>query len=452
VPPDALAYVIYTSGSTGRPKGVLVQHSGVVNLMAEMAQRPGLAAGEVMVGVTTPAFDLSVPDLFLPLTTGAHLVLADPVTAGDPRALALLLDDAGADVMQATPSTWRMLLDDGWPGRPGMRVVCGGEGYTSALARPLAQRVAQLWNFYGPTEATVWCTSAHLADPADPLPLGRPLPGYVVYVADPAGAPVPAGVAGELVIGGIGLARGYHERPDLTADRFITAGGRRIYRTGDLARARRDGSLEFLGRIDHQVKLRGFRIELGEIESALAAHPGVRDVVVVVREDTPGDQRLVGYVVGDVDGPALREFVGPRLPAYMVPSVVVVLGDLPRTPNGKTDRTSLPVPDAAAVSRAEYVAPRGPVEEAVAEMWCEVLRLDKVSVVDDFFTIGGHSLRITQVLSRIRQAFGVDLPLRDVYETPTVEAIAHAITLRLLDDPELADLMTDIEGTDGPHG
>jgi len=389
-----------------------------------------------------------VPDLFLPLTTGAHLVLADPVTAGDPRALARLLDEVDADVMQATPSTWRMLLDDGWPGRRSMRVVCGGEGYTSALARPLAQRVGQLWNFYGPTEATVWCTSAHLADPVDPLPLGRPLPGYVVYVADAAGAPVPPGVAGELVIGGVGLARGYHLRPDLTADRFIAAGGRRIYRTGDLARAPPGGAPGFLGRLDHQVKLRGFRIELGEIESALAAHPGVREVVVVVREDAPGDQRLVAYVVGDVDGPALLDFVGPRLPAYMVPSVVMVLADLPRTPNGKTDRKSLPVPDLAAVSTAEYVAPRGPVEQAVADMWCEVLRLDKVSVVDDFFTIGGHSLRITQVLSRIRQAFGVDLPLRDVYETPTVEAIAQAVTIRLMDDPELAELMAELEGSD----
>jgi amino acid adenylation domain-containing protein len=449
VSPEDLAYVIYTSGSTGLPKGVLVQHGAVVNLMAEMAQRPGLAAGEVMVGVTTPAFDLSVPDLFLPLLTGAHLVLADPIVAADPSALARLLDDVGADVMQATPSTWRMLLDDGWPGRPGMRIVCGGEGYTSALARPLAGRVAQLWNFYGPTEATVWCTSALLADPTDPLPLGKPLPGYFVYVADGAGAPVPHGVAGELVVGGVGLARGYHARPELTEDRFITVDGRRTYRTGDLARTRRDGTLEFLGRIDHQVKLRGFRIELGEIESALAAHAAVRDVVVVVREDAPGDQRLVGYVVGDVDGSELRTFIGTRLPSYMVPSVVMVLDDLPRTPNGKTDRKRLPLPDVAQAGDAGYVAPRGPVEEAVAEMWCEVLRLDRVGVLDDFFTVGGHSLRITQILSRVREAFGVDLSLREVYERPTIEAIAQAITIRLLDDPDLAELMAEIEGADG---
>jgi aryl carrier-like protein len=341
------------------------------------------------------------------------------------------------------------LLDDGWPGRPGMRIVCGGEGYTSALARPLAARVAQLWNFYGPTEATVWCTSALLADPTDPLPLGKPLPGYFVYVADGAGAPVPHGVAGELVVGGVGLARGYHARPELTEDRFITVDGRRTYRTGDLARTRRDGTLEFLGRIDHQVKLRGFRIELGEIESALAAHAAVRDVVVVVREDAPGDQRLVGYVVGDVDGSELRTFIGTRLPSYMVPSVVMVLDDLPRTPNGKTDRKRLPVPDVAQAGDAGYVAPRGPVEEAVAEMWCEVLRLDRVGVLDDFFTVGGHSLRITQVLSRVREAFGVDLSLREVYERPTVEAIAQAITIRLLDDPDLAELMAEIEGADG---
>ena len=451
VSPDDLAYVIYTSGSTGKPKGVLIRHRGVVNLMAEMAQRPGLRPGEVLVGVTTPAFDLSVPDLFLALTTGAHLVLADPAVAADPAALVALLDRVDADVMQATPSTWRMLLDASWTGRPTMRVVCGGEGYTAALAKPLLAKVAQVWNFYGPTEATVWCTSAQLTDPSDPLPLGAALPNYTVYVADSAGRPVPPGVAGEIVIGGVGLAAGYHGRPDLTAERFVDVGNRRIYRTGDLGRTRRGGSLEFLGRIDHQVKLRGFRIELGEIEQVLGQHEAVGEAVVVVREDVPGDATLVAYVVlspdaGELDSAALRRHVGLVLPGYMVPAVVVAMESMPRTPNGKTDRGRLPAPTIQAASGESYVAPRTPIEEAVAEMWCEVLRLDRVGVHDDFFALGGHSLRITQVISRIRTAFGVDLALRSVYEAPNIEAIAEAITFALLGDTDLADFMIEVEG------
>ncbi len=453
VAPDDLAYVIYTSGSTGKPKGVLIQHRGAVNLLAEMAQRPGLRPGETMVGVTTPAFDLSIPDLFLPLTSGARLVLADPQVAADPLALAALLDDVDADLMQATPSTWRMLLDAGWAGRPTMRVVCGGEGYTAALAAPLAAKVAQVWNFYGPTEATVWCTSAHLAAPVDPLPLGRPLPNCSVYVADSAGKPVPPGVAGEVVIGGMGLARGYHRRPELTAERFVHTdgplGSERIYRTGDLGRTRRDGTLQFLGRIDHQVKLRGFRIELGEIEQVLDTHAAVREAVVVLREDSPGDQRLIAYAVLDpqappIDSAHLRKHVGATLPAYMVPSAVIVLPAMPRTPNGKTDRARLPTPSPEAATSRDSVAPRTPIEEEIAQMWCEVLRLDHVGVHDDFFTLGGHSLRITQVMSRLRTAFGVDLPLRQVYEAPTVAAMAEAVTLALLGDESLADFIDEV--------
>lgn len=444
---NALAYMIYTSGSTGLPKGVMIEHRSLVNLMHQMAEHPGLRAGQVMVGVTTPAFDLSIPDLFLPLTTGAHLVLASPQVAADPVRLMELLERVDVDVMQATPATWRMLIDAGWRGRPNMRVVCGGEGYTSALAKPLAARVGELWNFYGPTEATVWCTSAHLAMPEDPLPLGRALANYGVFVADAAGSPVPHGVAGELMISGDGLARGYHNREELTADRFVMVGGQRCYRTGDLARTRRDGSFEFLGRIDHQVKLRGFRIELGEIESALAAQPGVREVVVVVREDTPGDQRLVGYVVADgVEPDALRRAIAQRLPTYMVPSVVVVLDDLPRTPNGKTNRNALPIPAQGPTSLAPYVPPRGDIEQAVADIWVEVLGVERVGIHDDFFDLGGHSLRITQVVSRVRDAFNVELSLSDLYSNPTVEATADTIVMALLDDPHLAELLAEFEG------
>ncbi len=447
--PSDLAYVIYTSGSTGRPKGVMIEHHGVVNLMHEMASRPGLQSGQVMVGVTTPAFDLSVPDLFLPMTVGAHLVFADPAISADPKRLSELLDDVDCALMQATPSTWRMLLDYGWAGRASMSVVCGGEGYTSALATPLASRVQALWNFYGPTEATVWCTSAHLPDPCDPLPLGGALPNMAVFVGDSNGVPVPVGVPGELMIAGTGLARGYLHRPELTADRFISIDDpnfSRAYRTGDLVRARRDGSLEFMGRIDHQVKLRGFRIELGEIEQCIAAHAGVREVVVMVRSDNPADPQIVGYVVGDCDPMELRVALGERLPAYMVPSHIVVLDDLPRTPNGKTDRTALPAPTTPLVSTREYVAPRGPVEDVLVAIWQTVLGVARIGINDDFFELGGHSLRLTQVLTRITESFGIDLALRDIYAAPTIAATSDAIAMAsLAADPELEALLNELQ-------
>jgi amino acid adenylation domain-containing protein len=454
VPPAGvtdLAYVIYTSGSTGVPKGVLIEHGALSNFLQSMAAEPGCAAGDVLVAVTTLSFDIAALELFLPLVTGATVVIVRRETATDPAALAAALKRHGATIMQATPSTWRMLVDDGWAGRPGLRMLCGGEALPATLAGALLPLGRELWNMYGPTETTIWSSVDHVR-PGRPIRLGRPVLNTDLLVVDGHRQPVPAGVAGELLIGGLGLARGYHNRAELTADRFVEhplAPGARAYRTGDLVRTRRDGEIEFLGRMDHQVKVRGFRIELGEVEVAIAAHPAVRDVVVVVREDVPGDQLLVGYAVGDVDGPELRAFVGTRLPSYMVPSVIMVLDELPRTSNGKTDRKGLPAPEIAVASAAEFVAPRGPVEEAVADMWCTVLRLDQVSVLDDFFTVGGHSLRIAQVLSRVRQTFGVDLTLHEVYERPTVAAMAQAITLRLIDDPELAELMAQVEGTDG---
>ncbi len=281
----------------------MIEHRSLVNLLMSMAHDPGLRPGEVMVGITTPAFDLSVPDLFLPLVTGATMVLATPETARDPVALAALIDDSCADLLQATPTTWQMLLESGWRGRAGLRCVCGGEGYGAALVAALAPVVGGLWNFYGPTEATVWSVSTQLeATVGDPIPMGRPLPNSSCFVLDERHQLVPVGMVGELYIGGDGLARGYLERPDLTAERFVTLDlddgtTRRLYRTGDLVRWRQDGQLVFVGRADHQVKLRGYRIELGEIESVLSEGHGVARCAVVVREDTPGDRRLVAYVV-----------------------------------------------------------------------------------------------------------------------------------------------------------
>ncbi|MGI9022775.1 MAG: amino acid adenylation domain-containing protein, partial [Acidimicrobiales bacterium] len=314
--PDDLAYVIYTSGSTGRPKGVEIPNQALVNLLTTMAARPGLGpsgppsggqgdATDVLVAVTTLSFDIAGLELWLPLVTGAHVVVASREEASDPHLLMDLLDRVGATVMQATPATWRMLVEAGWPGRAGLKILCGGEALPVSLADQLRDRGRELWNLYGPTEATIWSTVSEVTTRAQALTIGRPIANTTLYILDPEMAPVPVGVAGELHIGGTGLARGYLGRPELTAERFVAhpfdpEPGARVYKTGDLARWRPDGTVEFLGRLDHQVKVRGFRIECGEIETALEAHPAVRSAVVVAREDTTGDTRLVAYVVPDL--------------------------------------------------------------------------------------------------------------------------------------------------------
>ena len=294
--PDDLAYVIYTSGSTGRPKGVEIPNRAVVNLLTSMAERPGLGQDDVLVAVTTLSFDIAGLELWLPLVTGAHVVVASAAEAGDPTLLARLLDESGATVMQATPATWRMLVDAGWPGRPGFRALCGGEALPVALAGSLLDRGVELWNLYGPTETTIWSTVTRVTARGETPSIGRPIADTTVHVLDERMAPVPDGEPGELHIGGAGLAHGYRGRPGLTAERFVPdpfgPPGARLYRTGDLARRRPDGELEFLGRLDHQVKVRGFRIECGEVEAALEAQPAVRAAVVVAR-----DERLVAYVV-----------------------------------------------------------------------------------------------------------------------------------------------------------
>ncbi|MCA1841941.1 MAG: amino acid adenylation domain-containing protein [Actinobacteria bacterium] len=442
VAPTDLAYVVYTSGSTGRPKGVMVEHAGVVNLLRAMSEDPGLSAGEVMVGLTTPAFDLSVPDLFLPLVCGATLVLADRETAADPRALATLLDREQAGLVQATPTTWAMLCESGWAGRPGLRAVCGGERFPASLASDLASRGVRVWNFYGPTEATVWATSARLGPSVtDPVPLGRPLANVRGHVLDGRGRPVPVGSVGELHLAGAGLARGYHDQPDRTAEAFprgaaAPPGEDRAYRTGDLVRRRPDGGVVFVGRRDDQVKVRGFRIELGEIEAVLGEQPGVASAACSVRDDLPGGPGLVGYVVPAGTLPSvedLRSALALALPSYMVPSDVVTLAALPLTANGKVDRRALPAPDrrsspgedgGGAHGRTAYVAPRNPAEEALAGIWSQLLGIDRISVTDNFFDLGGHSMLAARMVARVERAFRRTLPLAIVMQAGTIEAMA----------------------------
>ncbi|MES1243434.1 MAG: amino acid adenylation domain-containing protein [Acidobacteriota bacterium] len=439
--PDNLAYLIYTSGSTGVPKGVQVPHRGVVNFLGSMARRPGLAADEVLVSVTTPSFDIFGLELYLPLTVGARVVLADRETASDGAALRRLLAESGATAMQATPATWRLLLAAGWDGRPAVRALCGGEALPRELAESLHARAPSVWNLYGPTETTIW-SAVHRVEPAADgasatAPVGRPIANTRIYLADPGLRPVPAGVPGELLIGGDGLARGYRGRPDLTAERFVPdpwsgAPGARLYRTGDLARYRADGTIEFLGRLDHQVKIRGFRVELGEIEAALAKHPAVRQAVVVARAEKGGSHRLVAYAVfggGEPDVGELRRFLAERLPEPFVPSVFVALDRFPLTPNGKVDRKALPAPGTGAKPAGPAdAAPRSELERAIAAAWAEVLQLPSVGLNDNFFDLGGHSLLAAELHARLRDELGAELSMVDLFRHPTVSALARFLS------------------------
>jgi amino acid adenylation domain-containing protein len=455
------AYVIYTSGSTGRPKGVVVPHAGVASFLDSMRSEPGFGAEDVLVSVTTLSFDISVLELFLPLTTGARLVLASRETAADPAALARLIEQSGATAMQATPATWRMLVQSGWQGAAGLKALCGGEALPWELAEALQARSGTLWNLYGPTETTIWSAVQPVTGRGEGVvALGRPILNTGLYVLDRHLQPVPAGVHGELYIGGAGVTRGYLGQPGLTAERFVPdpfggEAGARMYRTGDRVRWLASGALEFLGRTDFQVKVRGFRIELGEIEAVLAAQPGVREAVVAVWGEG-ADARLVGYVVAEpgaeLEAAELRSAVRERLPEYMVPSAVVALEAFPLTPNGKVDRKALPDPQWGG-SETGYVAPRTETEEALCGIWSDVLGVERVGVHDDFFALGGHSLNATQLIFRTREALGVEITLRLLFETPTVAGLAEAITGGAVEDEDAIigrgtaeQLLADLDG------
>ncbi|REK29491.1 MAG: amino acid adenylation domain-containing protein [Planctomycetota bacterium] len=438
--PQSLAYVIYTSGSTGRPKGVPIPHSALSNLLQSMQQRPGLTAEDVLVAVTTLSFDIAALELLLPLIVGGVVVIADRETAHDGRRLSALVRRCGASVMQATPATWRMLIESG-DCPAGLKILCGGEALPPDLAQDLLDRSDSVWNMYGPTETTIWSSVAEVSR-GEPIHIGRPIANTAFSILDSRQQLVPVGVPGELHIGGAGLARGYLNRPDLTAERFIPhpfseCEGDRLYKTGDLVRYRHDGTVEYLGRTDHQVKIRGFRIEPGEIEVALSAHPLVKQAVVVAREDRPGDPKLVAYLVAEnrgVETGELRQALGRSLPDYMIPSAFVVLDAFPLTPNGKVDRRNLPAPQEDARPPEEYLAPRSPVEETLCTIWSDVLGVRRIGVRDDFFALGGHSLLATRVAARLRDALRIEIPLRMFFERRTIAELAPQITVLQQDD------------------
>jgi amino acid adenylation domain-containing protein len=434
VTPADLAYVIYTSGSTGKPKGVQISHRALVNLLCAMAHKPGLTARDTLLAVTTLAFDIAALELYLPLCVGGRVVVATRDDTLDGHRLLALLRSCGATVMQATPATWRLLLEAGWDKMPGLKILCGGEALPRDLADALLARSASVWNMYGPTETTVWSATSQVEPGPGPVAIGPPIANTEFYVLDEQCRPVPVGVAGELHIGGDSVANGYWNRPDLTKEKFIPdpfrpGDGRRLYRTGDLVRHRPDGSLEFLSRLDTQVKVRGFRIETAEVEHVLKQYPGVRACVVVAREDTPGDRRLVAYLVAAPPTPAagaLRDFIAAKLPAYMVPSAFVMLDALPQTPNGKIDRKALPAPQHQAAPPRDRVPPRTPHEQTLAAICAEVLASQEVGVHDSLFDLGADSLQVFQIVARANDA-GLGLTPRHILARRTVAAICDEL-------------------------
>jgi amino acid adenylation domain-containing protein len=431
---EDLAYVIYTSGSTGQPKGVQVSHRAVINCLRAVSRECDFSARDTWLAVTTLCFDIAALEIFLPLTIGATLFLANRDEILDAAALTKRLASSAATVMQATPTTWNLVLENGWAGPPGFKILCGGEPLSRRLARELLT-AGSLWNCYGPTEATIW-SALHKVEPGErPVYIGRPIANTEVYILDGHLNPVPIGVAGELYIGGDGLARGYLNRPALTKERFIghpfSAQARaRLFKTGDQARYSADGNIEFLGRLDNQVKIRGYRIELREIEAVLGQHPRVRETVVLTREVSPGDKRLVAYVVtggNQVEINALRDFLKQKLPDYMVPSAFVFLDTLPLTANGKIDRRALPAPQYDHQQASDnFVTPRDVLEESIAKIWREVLRLECIGVHDNFFELGGHSLTAMQISARLRRTLRSEIALRDMFDFPTIAQFAEA--------------------------
>jgi len=423
-----LAYVLYTSGSTGRPKGVQIEHRAVVNHLTAMRREPGLDVSDVLLAVTTLSFDIAGLELWLPLTTGATVAIASRAATLDPALLQQMLTSSGATLLQATPATWRLLLEAGWPGDPRLTLLCGGEALSPDLAAALVPRGAALWNMYGPTETTIWSTCRRITDAAR-IDLGRPIANTDLHVLDAQGELAPIGVPGELLIGGAGLARGYLARPDLTAERFVPhpfVPGARVYRTGDRVRWTDAGTLAFLGRADHQIKLRGFRVELGEVESTLRTHPAVREAVVLLRDDGPGEARLAAYVIGDAVTPAeLRAHVRRHLPDYSVPAVFVSIDAWPLTPNGKIDRRALLAREAP---RGEAMTPEAParteMERLVLRVWSEVLDLSQVGIHDNFFEVGGHSLLMVRLHARLRQEVPQEFQIVDLFRYPTIHTQA----------------------------
>ncbi|MBY6191807.1 amino acid adenylation domain-containing protein [Microbulbifer agarilyticus] len=463
--PNAPAYVIYTSGSTGRPKGVQISQRSLVNFLCSMQEKPGFSADDTLLALTTVCFDIALLELFLPLLSGGRLVIQDWKQSRDPKAIQATLCRESISVMQATPSTWRMLLDHGWQGNPGVRVLCGGEAMGKDLAGRLLDCGLQVWNLYGPTETTIWSSVSAVESPADSAFIGMPIANTTLYVLDTAAQPLPAGVPGELCIGGEGVALGYYNREELTRERFFscqTLNGERLYRTGDLVVRHRDGRIEYLGRMDHQVKIRGFRVEVGEIEARIAENPAVRQCVVIAHDDESGGKYLVAYLLRQQaetsgqaiselpDSETLRQQLRLTLPEYMVPSVFVPVASFPLTPNGKVDRKAFSPPSASATipstevhdtsgtaidlqtkaidETTKTIATPADIHKTIQSVFESQLKTSVTNLETSFFDLGGHSLSALNVIARLNKLFALELPPTLLFDFPSVSALAQAIS------------------------
>ncbi|MDF2431590.1 MAG: hypothetical protein JWP44_1221 [Mucilaginibacter sp.] len=436
-----LAYVLYTSGSTGKPKGVQIRHHNLVNFLLSAKKEPGINLDDKWLSVTTISFDIFGLELFLPLISGAQLILTNAETAKDGHLLIDLVKSEQISIMQATPYTWRMMLEAGWDSYLPLKVITGGEALAKDLASRLIGKVSSIWNMYGPTETTIYSTVKHITSDED-ITIGKPMDNTQVYILNEDLNTVVAGAIGEIFIAGDGVAKGYLNRQDLTAERFIndpfSENPGKMYRSGDLGRINGNGEIQCLGRIDHQVKIRGFRIELEEIENVLLKQADIKQAVVIAREDMPGESRLVAYAVLEdtVDQnhksltSAWQKALLDKLPEYMVPDDFVLMPSIPITPNGKIDRKALPKPDHNLITReGEYVAPRTDVEKQVAEIWEELMGIEKISIFDNFFELGGRSLVAVQIMARIEKITGKRLPLATLFEHSTIEKLSLRLNI-----------------------
>ena len=436
--PENLAYVIYTSGSTGTPKGVQITHRNLTNFLCSMSERPGIISKDKILALTTVCFDIAGLELYLPLLNGGQLEIPSADIIEDGFLLKEKLESGDATIIQATPATWQLLITAGWEGDSSLKILCGGEALSSDLAEKLNRRCRELWNLYGPTETTIW-SSICKVKPNQKITIGRPIANTQMYILDKKLSPVLIGIPGELYIGGDGVGKGYLNRPELTKEKFIPnpihpKASDKLYKTGDLARYLSDGNIEFLNRIDNQTKIRGFRIELGEIESILRKHPDVRDVTVIVREDEPGNKKLVAYIIpcsnkGLATPHEFRTYLQKSLPSYMHPSSFVLLEKFPITPNGKIDKNALPLSSSLRTANLESACapPNTHTEKLIVRVWKEILGADQIGIHDNFFDAGGNSMLLTRSLSKLRKEFQREFTSVDMLKYPTVFSFAQYI-------------------------
>lgn len=426
-PKTHVAYVIYTSGSTGRPKGVLVPHRSAVNMLWSMKEWPGFTANDRILATTTLSFDISVAEMFLPLVVGGSVAVVDRQTARDTTALVAAMERYEVNFMQATPAMWRMIVEAEFAGRPDMKFVTAGEPLPRDLIAPLLDRCGELWNLYGPTETTVYSSGTRVLNDVDPILIGVPVGNTQVYIVDEKDKLCPPETPGEMLIAGDGMTLGYLNRPELNSKAFVEWDGKRVYRTGDLAAITSDGEINHMGRIDNQIKYHGHRIELGEIDAVLAMQDGVRQAATVLREDRPGDQRLVGYLLAasgsEPDLAAIRKAISAKLPDYMVPDTIVVVDEFPHTPSGKLDRKAFAPPSTARPELGvEFVLAKTDQQKQLAAIWSEVLQIDAVGVRDNFFELGGNSIRAIKVVARVKEQMQIQVSGAEFFDNPTIES------------------------------